>query len=85
MSVYREYMKNKVTEILTNYGKVDMLWLDFSFPGKHGKGSEDWGSVALMKLIRKLQPEIIVNDRLNIKEYAGGFDFSTPEQYKVDE
>ncbi|UMB53758.1 alpha-L-fucosidase [Lutibacter sp. A64] len=85
MSIYREYLKNQVTEILTNYGKVDMLWLDYSIPGKHGKGREDWGSVELMKLIRKLQPEIIVNDRLDLKEYAGGWDFTTPEQFKVEE
>ncbi|UMB62041.1 alpha-L-fucosidase [Lutibacter sp. A80] len=85
MSIYREYLKNQVTEILTNYGKVDMLWLDYSIPGNHGKGREDWGSVELMKLIRKLQPEIIVNDRLDLKEYAGGWDFTTPEQFKVDE
>lgn len=84
MSIYREYLKNQVTEILTNYGKVDMLWLDYSISGKHGKGREDWGSVALMKLIRKLQPEIIVNDRLDLKEYAGGWDFTTPEQFKVE-
>lgn len=85
MNKYRKYLKDQVTEILTNYGKVDMLWMDFSFPGKHGKGREDWGSVELMKLIRKLQPEIIVNDRLDIKEYEGGWDFTTPEQFKVNE
>ncbi|MDO6802049.1 alpha-L-fucosidase [Wenyingzhuangia sp. 1_MG-2023] len=85
MGKYRKYLKNQVTEILTNYGKVDMLWMDFSFPGKHGKGKDDWDSVALMKLIRKLQPEIIVNDRLDIEEYEGGWDFTTPEQFKVNE
>ncbi|GGZ13297.1 alpha-L-fucosidase [Echinicola pacifica] len=85
MEVYREYLKNQVTEILTNYGKVDMLWMDFSFPGEHGKGREDWGAVELMKLIRKLQPGIIVNDRLDLKEYEGGWDFTTPEQFKVNE
>lgn len=85
MNIYREYLKNQVTEILTNYGKVDMLWLDYSFPGKNGKGKEDWGSMELIKLIRKLQPEIIVNDRLDLKEYAGGWDFTTPEQFKVKE
>lgn len=84
MSIYREYLRNQVTEILTNYGKVDMLWLDYSIPGKHGKGREDWGSVELMKLIRTLQPGIIVNDRLDLKEYAGGWDFTTPEQFKVE-
>ena len=83
MNIYREYLKNQVTEILTNYGKVDMLWLDYSFPGEHGKGREDWGSIELIKLIRKFQPEIIVNDRLDLKEYAGGWDFITPEQFKV--
>lgn len=85
MHKYRKYLKNQVTEILTNYGKIDMLWMDFSFPGKNGKGKEDWGSVELIKLIRKLQPQIIVNDRLDIKEYKGGWDFTTPEQFKVNE
>lgn len=85
MSVYREYLKNQVTEILTNYGKVDILWLDFSFPGEFGKGKDDWGSVELIKLVRQLQPEIIVNDRLDLKEYWGGWDFTTPEQFKVSE
>ena len=86
MSVYREYLMNQVTEILTNYGKVDMLWLDYSFPnGEDGKGREDWGSIELIKKVRKLQPEIIVNDRLDLKEYWGGWDFTTPEQFKVKE
>ncbi|MBK3519370.1 alpha-L-fucosidase [Carboxylicivirga marina] len=85
LSVYRKYLKNQVTEILTNYGKVDILWLDYSFPGQFGKGRDDWGAVELIKLVRELQPEIIVNDRLDLKEYWGGWDFTTPEQFKVDE
>jgi len=85
MKVYRKYLKNQVTEILSNYGKIDILWLDYSFPGKHGKGRDDWNSVELMKLVRKLQPGIIVNDRADLKEYKGGWDFTTPEQYKVVE
>lgn len=83
MDVYREYVKNQVTELLTNYGKIDILWLDFSFPGQFGKTHEDWNSVELVKLVRKLQPEIILNDRLDLEDYAGGWDFITPEQYKV--
>ncbi|MFW5822896.1 MAG: alpha-L-fucosidase, partial [Tangfeifania sp.] len=83
MSVYREYLKNQVREILTNYGKVDILWLDYSFPGKFGKDRDDWGSVELMKMVRELQPEIIVNDRADLKDYQGGWDFTTPEQFKV--
>ena len=85
MGVYREYLKNQVREILTNYGKIDILWLDYSFPGKFGKGRDDWGSIELMKMVRELQPEIIVNDRADLKEFAGGWDFTTPEQFKVPE
>ena len=32
MDVYRQYMKDQVTELLTNYGKIDIIWFDFSFP-----------------------------------------------------
>lgn len=85
MSVYRKYLKNQVTEILTNYGKIDIIWLDYSFPGEFGKGRDDWGSIELIKLVRKLQPEIIVNDRLDLEDYWGGWDFITPEQHKVKE
>lgn len=84
MSIYREYLKNQVHEILTNYGKIDILWLDYSFPGEFGKGREDWGSVELMKMVRELQPGIIVNDRADLKDSQGGWDFTTPEQFKVD-
>jgi len=83
MAVYREYLKNQVREILTNYGKIDILWLDYSFPGQFGKGRDDWGSVELMKMVRELQPEILVNDRADLKDYWGGWDFTTPEQFKV--
>jgi alpha-L-fucosidase len=80
MAKYREYLYNQVTELLTKYGKIDILWLDFSFPGKHGKGKDDWNSEALIKQVRKLQPGIIVNNRLNLEVYEDGADFETPEQ-----
>lgn len=83
MSIYREYLKNQVREILTNYGKIDILWLDYSFPGEFGKDRNDWGSVELLTMVRELQPEIIVNDRADLKDYWGGWDFTTPEQFKV--
>lgn len=84
MSIYREYLKNQVREILTNYGKIDILWLDFSFPGEFGKGRDDWGSVELLKMVRQLQPDILIDDRADLQDYLGGWDFMTPEQYKVD-
>ncbi len=84
MNIYREYVKNQVRELLTNYGKIDIIWLDYSFPhGKHGKSRNDWDSENLLKMVRKLQPGIIVNDRLDLLDVDGGWDFTTPEQYKV--
>ena len=84
MDNYRNYIKNQVRELLTNYGKIDIIWLDYSFPsGKHGKGRDDWDSENLLKMVRELQPGIIVNDRLDLLDEDGGWDFTTPEQYKV--
>ena len=83
MAVYREYLKNQVREILTNYGKLDILWLDYSYPGEFGKGREDWGSVELVKMVRELQPGILLNNRADLMDYQGGWDFITPEQYMV--
>lgn len=85
MAKYRNYLYNEVSEILTKYGKIDILWLDFSFPGKYGKGRDDWGSVDLMKQIRKLQPGIIVDNRLDLNDYEDGVDFETPEQVSTKE
>ena len=80
MAKYRKYLYNQVTELLTKYGKIDILWLDFSYPGKNGKGKDDWNSVALIKQIRKLQPGIIVDNRLDLGAYKDAEDFDTPEQ-----
>jgi alpha-L-fucosidase len=83
MNKYREYIKNQVRELLTNYGEISIIWFDFSFPGKNGKGHDDWDSENLLKLARSLQPNIIVDDRLDLKDVEGGWDFTTPEQVKV--
>jgi len=83
MTRYREYMKNQVRELLSNYGEISIIWFDFSFPGQNGKGRADWDSENLLKLARSLQPGIIVDDRLDLRDVEGGFDFTTPEQVKV--
>ncbi len=84
MNKYRMYLKDQVSELLTNYGKIDILWLDYSYPGEFGKGRDDWGSIELLKLVRKLQPGILIDDRADLKDVPGGWDFITPEQYKVE-
>ncbi len=85
MAKYRKYLHDQVREILTDYGEVDILWLDFSYPGEFGKDREDWGSVELLKMVRELQPKIIVNNRADLEGFNGGGDFVTPEQFKVPE
>ncbi|MFA6127860.1 MAG: alpha-L-fucosidase [Bacteroidales bacterium] len=86
MAKYRLYLKNQVRELLTNYGKIDIIWLDFSSPtGKYGKTRTDWDSENLLKMVRELQPGIIVNDRLDLEDVPGGWDFKSPEQYKPRE
>jgi alpha-L-fucosidase len=83
MSKYREYIKNQVRELLTNYGEISIIWFDFSFPGKNGKGHDDWDSQNLLKMARSLQPGIIVDDRLDLDKVEGGWDFISPEQVQV--
>ncbi|MBE3577055.1 MAG: alpha-L-fucosidase [Limnochordales bacterium] len=64
-------------EFLTQFGRIDILWLDFSYPGPDGKGRDDWQSEKLVRMIRELQPEILLNDRLDLPD---AWDFKTPEQ-----
>jgi alpha-L-fucosidase len=78
---YADYLFAQVREILTEFGRIDTLFLDFSFPGANGKGRNEWRSEKLLKMIRKLQPGIIVNDRLDLLDVAGGWDYRTPEQF----
>ncbi len=57
------------------------LFFDYSFPGPGGKGRNEWQSEQLLKMIRELQPGIIVNDRLDLLDVPGGWDYRTPEQF----
>lgn len=81
---YAEYLHGQTRELLTNYGNIDIMWFDFSYT-RHdwgwakGKGRDDWQSEKLVKMVRDLQPGIILNDRLDLPESA---DFRTPEQYQ---
>ncbi len=74
---YANYLHGQVKELLTRFGKIDIVWFDFSYPGKDGKGRDDWQSERLVKLVRKLQPRIILDDRLDLPDV---WDVKTPEQ-----
>ena len=55
MPAYREYMRQQLTELLTNYGDIDLIWFDFSYADDvvwGGKGRDDWGSAELIELVR---------------------------------
>ena len=77
---YADYLHGQSRELLSQFGKIDILWYDFSIQANDkfaGKGKEVWQSEKLIKMIRKLQPQIILNDRLEIEQ-----DIKTPEQFQ---
>ncbi|MEO6521536.1 MAG: alpha-L-fucosidase [Mucilaginibacter sp.] len=55
------YIKGQITELLTNYGKIDMVWFDGSpdIP----KGNAAWKDCITMDQIHQLQPGIVVSPR----------------------
>ncbi len=81
---YAAYLHAQVRELLTGYGDVDILWFDFSYPKSDGsgKGRDDWQSEKLLRLVRKLQPKVILNDRVDLPY---GWDIKTPEQVQPRE
>lgn len=66
-----EYIHGQVRELVTNYGKLDVLWYDVPWPLK----ADGWESTQLNYMVRSLQPEIVINNRSLLPE-----DFDTPEQ-----
>ena len=80
---YVAYMNNELRELLTNYGKVDIIWWD-----SYGKGNLDifWRIGETYKLVKELQPDIMMNNRLaelgdyNKQPEAFVGDWDTPEQ-----
>jgi len=86
-SRYLEYMHNQVRELCENYGKIDIMWFDYSYDDMTG---EKWEATKLIQMIRELQPTAVIDNRLGATEgkadglqaeppiYAG--DFYSPEQ-----
>lgn len=79
-----KYLRNDLTQLLTDYGPVGIMWFD-------GEWEKTWNhkyGQALYDLCRKLQPNVIVNNRVDIgrggmggmsdAQFAG--DYGTPEQ-----
>ena len=97
-SQYVKYLHAQAEELVTHYGRVDVLWWDYS--AQDFQGDEAWRATELMAMVRKHQPGIIMNNRLFRTPEAGwksmgtdGFvgtldwrygDFITPEQHIPD-
>lgn len=70
---YQQYMFNTVRELMTNYGKIDLLWWDAEYnSGMFTK--EMWNAEELEKMVRTLQPHIVINNRAGLPG-----DYDTPE------
>jgi alpha-L-fucosidase len=68
--LYLDYMQLQLTELLTRYGPVALIWFD----GLHHQ--EKYGGIRFVNLIRQLQPATLVNDRIGVPA-----DYVTPEQF----
>ena len=72
-----DFTHEQLRELLSNYGKIDVLWYDGARPNL---GAAGWESARMNKMVFELQPDIVVNNRNALEG-----DFSTPEQKIVAE
>ncbi len=77
---YAAYLRGQITELLTEYGKVDVLWFDGAPDLGVGQPGSPVPMPITMEEIRSMQPGIVVNPRM----YGEG-DFETPECRMPDE
>jgi alpha-L-fucosidase len=70
------YVKGQVEELLTNYGKIDMIWFDGAVDIP--RGNPEWNECITMDRIHQLQPGIVVSPR-----FFGYGDYKTFEQDKA--
>jgi len=72
-----DFTQGCVRELMSNYGKIDILWYDVSWPLQSPKA---WESRTMNAMVRRLQPHIIINNRSQLPE-----DFGTPEEHIMAE
>ena len=69
---FLDFTQGCVRELMSNYGKIDILWYDVPWPLKTAK---QWESRKMNSMVRRHQPHIIINNRSLLPE-----DYSTPEE-----
>lgn len=67
---YRPYLFGQLRELCSNYGKIDIIFFDGLFYGE-----KEYHSRELFKMIRELQPDVVINNRCGLTA-----DYDTPEQ-----
>lgn len=72
---FQQFVYNQMEELLTNYGSVDILWLDGGWVNPYRKQSLDMARIA--KMARSHQPGIIMVDRTIHGPYEN---YQTPER-----
>jgi len=70
---FLRFTQGCVRELMSNYGKIDILWYDVSWPLS---SPQLWQSRKMTAMARRLQPHILVNNRAQLPE-----DFGTPEEH----
>lgn len=59
-NAFRDYCHAQVRELLTGYGRIDLMWFDGAWP----RDAAQWRSRELVAMMRQLQPDILINNRL---------------------
>jgi alpha-L-fucosidase len=80
--VFLSKMQSELRELLTNYGKIDLLWFDWD------GGEPLYNQAETYSIVKSLQPEIIINNRLDLgpgntdrQILSPNADYYTPEQH----
>lgn len=79
---YLDFMHGQVKELLTGYGKLDLMWFDFSYGDMNG---EKWRATKLVRMIRELQPHIVIDNRLERNsDHRSSIYSDTPAEFSGD-
>ena len=74
---YLQFMKNQLTELLTNYGEIGGIWFDGHWDQTAPEGAKDrssridWRYNEIYTLIHKLQPQCMIGNNHHLSPFAG--------------
>lgn len=74
---YLQFMKNQLTELLTNYGTIAGIWFDGHWDQTEPEGEKDrtskidWKYPEIYALIHQLQPQCLIGNNHHLEPFAG--------------